>query len=332
MAASRAVRYLTHSQRLAPRPLASANLLSRKGPIFVRLSSSSSETLRPPKVELAAQQPKDIERCDKPSEEPSVSENSTLSLPPPVKGYPTPWFGKEDVETYLKPLYSHGWALTFQLHNPDSSDAAISAVLGTKFPLTFDDAMAFMNGVGDIAKSEKHHPVNLSLMFYQHPTVLVQTKTHTAFRPSWIEAWPPELRLPGVTRRDLRLAVLIHQLYSEEYQGRGPWIGPTLVPNKYSNQADVEVLTKVFSLPPKSLGKNCPLCGGLHSVLRCRQTSTSAQKPKFKYHTAGEAQLPSSKEAEVMKLSRRSYTAGDSAKFDEMFSFLTSQRHGRRER
>lgn len=197
-----------------------------------------------------------------------------LQLPPRVKGYPTPWFDKEDFETYLRPLYLRGWGLTLQHHKRRPSISAITSVLAAEFPLAdFDAAMAFLAEIGRLANSEKHHPVTLNLLFDKPPTVTVQMFTHSALRPDWIGASPSKLKIPGVTRRDLRMAVLIDQLYADKYEGHEARL--TMGP---SNQLDLNTIIQFFTIPWENLEKWCPLCGAKHLVLKCRKSPTRAPK------------------------------------------------------
>ncbi|GLB37014.1 hypothetical protein LshimejAT787_0400650 [Lyophyllum shimeji] len=297
---SRATRYLTFLWRpnLASSCSHSA-VPSRKGQLFARQVSNSAETAQAAEVgsPAAKSQPtgpipkQEVEK----HEGPSVSRTTTqenfspgilhireqlppLELPPYIRGYPTPWFDKEDFETYVKPLYSRGWGLTLKLHQRGKSESAINSFLTAKFPFaSFDAAIAFLTDINHLAHSEKHHPVALNLEFNKPTTVTVKALTHTAVRPDWIGASPPKHEIPGVTHRDLRLAVLIDQLYAEKYQGRQVRLsmGPR-------NQLDLDTILEFFTMPSESLKKKwCALCGGRHPVLKYPTSPTMAPKPSY---------------------------------------------------
>ena len=65
----------------------------------------------------------------------------------------------------------------------------------------------------------KHHPSTFTLHNHgRSPQLTLYTQTIQAFRPRWNEENPsadPPLsrRVPGITRRDLRFAILLEQLY-----------------------------------------------------------------------------------------------------------------------
>jgi len=105
---------------------------------------------------------------------------------------------------------------------------------------------------------------------------MVKTLTHSALRPDWIGASPSGLKLLGVTRRDLRLAVLIDQLYADKYEKHEPRlpIGP-------GSQLDLDTLIKFFSFPPESLRDKCAMCGDNHPVLRCWKSPTMASNLSY---------------------------------------------------
>ncbi|KAF8709775.1 hypothetical protein AX14_013448 [Amanita brunnescens Koide BX004] len=110
----------------------------------------------------------------------------------------------------------------------------------------YDSAASFFLKVASVAKSEDHHP-SLHIEPGSPCTVTVTTQTHSARRPKWPEeavprpprpppreapkteesppadvpklasrrpALPSPTRIPGITLRDVRLAILVEEIYS----------------------------------------------------------------------------------------------------------------------
>ncbi|KAJ3561101.1 hypothetical protein NP233_g10404 [Leucocoprinus birnbaumii] len=163
-------------------------------------------------------------------EAPEISAPPPLpELPPPVKGWPTFWIHAKDADTYLYPLYSRGWGVRFlpRKYYKPHNDRYV-AHLTTDFTLcNYNCASQFLSDITSICQEEKHHLSSFSLLNAagQRPVLTVFIQTHTAMRPRWNEEDPsadPPLsrRVPGITRRDMRLALRIEKLY-DAYQHSG---------------------------------------------------------------------------------------------------------------
>ncbi|KAF5344645.1 hypothetical protein D9756_011230 [Leucocoprinus leucothites] len=161
----------------------------------------------------------------------NASENVNLpplpELPPPVQGWPTFWIHSKDAQEYLYPLYFRGWGVRFlpRKYYASHSDR-YTAHLTTDFTLcNYNCASKFIKDLNSICETEKHHPSSFSLLNAagQRPVLSLYVQTHTALRPRWNEEDPsadPPLsrRVPGITRRDLRFALLVERLYDSYHR------------------------------------------------------------------------------------------------------------------
>ncbi|KAH8107725.1 hypothetical protein BXZ70DRAFT_912325 [Cristinia sonorae] len=137
-------------------------------------------------------------------------------LPPLPKApkYPCPHLTDEEVVQYLEPLYNLSWYLGVRAMKWNGQ-IRIPLVLAKKMDfLTFDDALKFTNELSEIVKTEKHHPqINIA----PSGRLSLELDTHTATIPG---VCPPNkddpLHIyPGVTLRDVRLAILAEQLWDK---------------------------------------------------------------------------------------------------------------------
>jgi hypothetical protein len=74
-----------------------------------------------------------------------------FDLPPPISGWPTPHITDDAMSAYLVPLYARRWSLCsgFDLHEN-------MPLLKRKYNFkSFDAAVAFLNNVADIARTER---------------------------------------------------------------------------------------------------------------------------------------------------------------------------------
>ncbi|KAL1746421.1 hypothetical protein HDZ31DRAFT_62203 [Schizophyllum fasciatum] len=189
----------------------------------------------------------------------------------------------------------------------------------TQYPFSsYDAALEFVNKVGRIASGELHHP---EMTVTSSNNVLLWMTTHSA-RPGreWAatsEATssnqddsatsakdkavkPPHLRkVPGLTRRDSRLAVLIENLYNSEYSsgsvpgvGREPFavrassrtIREHLIAQIYGRSMTAPtdpVLDDDFAPVP-----SCAACGGEHPVSACEMRAQ--HPPRIPCQNCGE--------------------------------------------
>ncbi|KAG5641850.1 hypothetical protein DXG03_004109 [Asterophora parasitica] len=151
--ASRVLRRLPLLRRV--QPFTSTNTLTR-AQALVRFASTSAEA--PPST---AKPNSDKERNttsleSTESEAKAIPDIPLLEIPPRVKGWPTPWFSKEDFENYLEPLYSRGWKLKFRKTVIGGEEAsAVTSLLDVQYSFaTYQAGIAFINGVSEIAEAE----------------------------------------------------------------------------------------------------------------------------------------------------------------------------------
>ncbi|KAG6891572.1 hypothetical protein C0992_003599 [Termitomyces sp. T32_za158] len=87
--------------------------------------------------------------------------------------------------------------------------------------------------------------------------ISVTLTTHTAMRCNWAAA---PLRAPGVTARDIRLAVLLERLYTSHFGGGVPRTLPPL-----TTQPPLPVVHKLLNVPARKLPHYCSACGTRHA-------------------------------------------------------------------
>ncbi|KAG6865487.1 hypothetical protein C0991_002199 [Blastosporella zonata] len=187
-----------------------------------------------------------------------------LETPPRPEGYPTPWFTSQQFIDHILPLYQYGWHLGFQ--KMLQSDA-VTNVLGDR-NFTFEDwnqGMAFINGVDVICREEDHHPIEMSIILKNRiVTVTLALRTHSAIRPEWIKRDERPLRISGVTMRDIRVAILIEDLYKSKFGGGAP----SVLPPRH-RQPLIPAIHKLLNLAPRKLHEYCTACGGHHGSEQC---------------------------------------------------------------
>jgi hypothetical protein len=76
--------------------------------------------------------------------------SDALPLPDKVSGWPTPWISQGDLETYVLPLYSRGWGVTFA-GTPSKRNARLSKLF--RFD-GFLSALQFVNEIANICHDE----------------------------------------------------------------------------------------------------------------------------------------------------------------------------------
>ncbi|KAH7923149.1 hypothetical protein BV22DRAFT_605137 [Leucogyrophana mollusca] len=144
------------------------------------------------------------------SKAPSPMEVVDLPPLPPRQGKNTPHIYRSDIETYLHPLISHRWTIG-HVHKGQGIREILSLNKHFEFS-SFAAAMEFVNGVAAISESERHHARTL----IEYKTVVTFLHTHSAHIDFGIPGGKPNLRkVPGLTRRDIRLAIKIEQLHDE---------------------------------------------------------------------------------------------------------------------
>jgi pterin-4a-carbinolamine dehydratase len=148
------------------------------------------------------------------------------------------------MHSHLNPLKSFGWSIRFI---PHTDDRATVGVLTNTFPLAAgspDIAHKFVNDVYALTAAEKVAQLSssdfswrawLKICSKHHPNVLaqktspnlvfVELQTHSATPGPDYSPDAPKLQWPGVTLRDVRMAILIQQLYNQSYWEDGPAVG-----------------------------------------------------------------------------------------------------------
>jgi len=131
---------------------------------------------------------------------------------PPAPPYPCP-----HLETFhsLAPLYDRQWRV---LPSPVSKTLSLKKLFHFR---TIGGTVRFFNLVmsnkNGICLEEQHHP---SSLLSTTNSVLITLCTHEARLPGMHTTQPLELK-PGLTLRDVRLAMLIEKMYYEKFLSEG---------------------------------------------------------------------------------------------------------------
>ncbi|CAL1706629.1 unnamed protein product [Somion occarium] len=125
--------------------------------------------------------------------------------------YPCPHLSDEEVETYLFPLYARLWSITqcdIEWNGALRKPLMLSKTM--VFP-SFTAAMGFAKDLVHKIEAEEHHP----RLTIDNNRVTVSTHTHSAIIPgiSPDDKTSPYRKFPGVTLRDVRLAIEIELIY-----------------------------------------------------------------------------------------------------------------------
>lgn len=135
----------------------------------------------------------------------------------------------------------------------------------------------------DLFIHSKHHPSTFTLRNNSRsPLLTLYVQTHQAFRPRWNQEDPsadPPLsrRVPGITRRDLRFAILVEQLYDTYFlSGRATQRRGISLKHHFDRPSWQHLLTRfIKSSLNKGVTLNVPggppspllgLAGALHSL------------------------------------------------------------------
>ncbi|PPR04384.1 hypothetical protein CVT26_004222 [Gymnopilus dilepis] len=135
-----------------------------------------------------------------------------LVLPPPVPyiSRTTALLTKAEAEQYLYPLFCRGWTIKSMAPNDGFNDAnKESPFLVGKFILKGPkSARKFVRELLSIQEQEKHD-VSFNLWSGKRPSLTIITRTHSAQKPTPSESTADSSTEPGITLRDVRLAVLL---------------------------------------------------------------------------------------------------------------------------
>ncbi|KAL4263176.1 pterin-4-alpha-carbinolamine dehydratase family protein [Pleurotus pulmonarius] len=145
---------------------------------------------------------------------PPITLPAPLAPPDPVSGWPTPWLSAPDFARYMHALHASGWRIRFSAapskptHSPtDNHPPTPRTVPELRKTLRCADGGAcarFVAEVQGLMAQENHHCV----VHVADAQVSIYTHTHSA-RPA-----PGSKSAPGLTLRDVRLAMLIDGLPS----------------------------------------------------------------------------------------------------------------------
>lgn len=103
------------------------------------------------------------------------------------------------------------------------------------------------------------------------PSVALVTQTDSAIRPAWNQ--PKTRRLRGITRRDLRLAVLVETLFTDEHgddkkmRSARPWDHQPSW-DRLVRRLQATSLNRDTPIPP-TLNVKCYACRGPHTLDQC---------------------------------------------------------------
>lgn len=138
---------------------------------------------------------------------------NSLPISPPS---PVPLITREDLGEHLGILNENGWHFRRASRRFDKSGHTATwweLRHSARFP-SFKAAMGYVNDVADLAKSERHHP---TILIFDRVHVAISLDTHdTVERAASLgsaAASAPIARWPGVTLRDIRMALLINPLF-----------------------------------------------------------------------------------------------------------------------
>jgi len=172
------------------------------------------------------------------------------ALPSRPEHSPAPWLSPSEMETYLYPLrnltpwtfrpwrYANKMRTIMLSSNPSQEFLGNGLVLAATYGFTARaGAASFVSQTKKIAEEENHLPLSLNILPQQKDKSihLVHTKiiTHEAFMPKSISDFrrqlvphhtvkdlppvPENLKVPGLTLRDIRFALLVDQMFRNEF-------------------------------------------------------------------------------------------------------------------
>ncbi|KAG2135479.1 hypothetical protein DEU56DRAFT_737719, partial [Suillus clintonianus] len=128
---------------------------------------------------------------------------------PPLPARPTFHISPKDITTYIQPLVSRRWKIGLIYRGRDEDEM-----------LTLNRRYEFKGFRGVMDFVQGHH----GRIVLQYNTVDIISHTHSAFTLHHVENGDSKLeKVPGLTRRDIRFAIKIEELYETfKEQGRTP--------------------------------------------------------------------------------------------------------------
>ncbi|CAE6511086.1 unnamed protein product [Rhizoctonia solani] len=152
-----------------------------------------------------------------PSSQSRVDTTSPHPLPP-YPPTPAPLITRQDLEKHIDVLREQGWH--FRQASGRCNKTGYTATWwelrhSGRFS-SFKRVMEYVNDVADLAKAEKHHP---TILIFDRVNVAISLDSHdTIERPATILNSPDSstlvARWPGITLRDIRMALRINPLFA----------------------------------------------------------------------------------------------------------------------
>ncbi|KAH8119436.1 hypothetical protein DFH11DRAFT_1722941 [Phellopilus nigrolimitatus] len=157
----------------------------------------------------------------------SQSNAHILEPPIPVHGWPTPLVTQEDIDKYFPALYAHEWSVSKHIWEKrdktgkPTGELIEYAALQTSFHLpsdepdktkTKEELDALLN---ELEEKENHHVERI----IGEITFTIRTSTHSAVRlPLASQPDTKKKRMPGITLRDVRFAILLDELVRARFK------------------------------------------------------------------------------------------------------------------
>lgn len=129
-------------------------------------------------------------------------------------GYPTTWLTQEEFEKYIPPLYSRGWGIRYMYPNKQFCGCNTGELFVRYQFSSYASALEFVQSMGRVAITEMHHPRLLCANYTKHVSVALHTLTN------WAKRDPGKEIEPGITIRDIRLAILADAHYTKNYAAK----------------------------------------------------------------------------------------------------------------
>jgi len=217
---------------------------------------------------------------------------------PSLPEYPVFQINDKELKDYVVPLYSRKWAILYGykrcITNKDTWYK--SALISKMFEFsTFEATMDFVTEVARLAQAEDHYP-NIA---FERTKVYYQSYTPSAFCNTQGASSEDlfERQQPGITLRDIRLAILVEDNFSRHFLGSGHALPgkPQLrfeverpesiaeieeaiqTSKEHKNKAQAANTPKGISRP--AMRRSCRVCSGQHDPRFCPQRYTKPPPP-----------------------------------------------------
>lgn len=126
--------------------------------------------------------------------------------------YPCPYLTDAEITTYLVPLYKRGWTVQSSNKAARQGHPSVAPALVKRFLFLKQRGYANLQFTEDIERFQKDEDHHCSV-FRRGMALVLRTHTHTA-RPLPLVGVPHPLKVrPGITLRDVRLAILVERAF-----------------------------------------------------------------------------------------------------------------------